>query len=287
MAADLTAQNFKGEKRMVDIGSIFVNKEFLQARDLRDAHDKKDFETLTATLAEAVMKKEDIDPVLIMDIPEGTNRAIDGQPVMAGLYLLEGHRRLDAYKAAGRSKIPAVVRIGSWEEAVDVAVSANIGHKAIPRKPQDKKKALLTSLANRFDLSNRWHAEHCEVSQELVAKTRPEAEKLVAMYAEKRPKTAETDGKAEEVRVDKRGRKQRVSSTKRKAAAAKAKAEKSPEIRWDQWESHYSWMIRFTDHVASLTDTASKAPGSAFQKAHAALSAHGKAVLQWRERLKK
>ncbi len=267
---ELSALNFQGEKTMLDLDNIQVVPDF-QARDLSDDFDKKQYKALTAEVAEAVTKKVEIEPILVIRIPEGTNRAYDGAPVMSGYYVVEGHRRVAGYKAAGRAKIPAIVRDGTWEDAVDVATSANITNLALPRKAADKREAVRKSLINHFEKSDRWHAEHCKVGHDLVPRLRPEVEKFLRSFAKEPPKNGEVA-----VRVDKRGRKHKIGAGKKAAP----KAVKT--IDWELWEGYLSRMTRFVDHVGEVTDTASDKPESPYQKAHTALKAIGKILQRYK-----
>ncbi len=280
---ELTALNFKGEKKQLDLDNLICTIE-LQQRDLSDPHDVHDFDALTKDVAEAVKDKEDIEPILVIDIPDGTVKVIDGKPVKPGLYVVEGHRRVKGFKAAGRSKINAIVRKGTWEDAIMVSVSANIGNKAIPRKPQDKRRAVETSLTYFWDMSNRWHAEHCDVSQELVAKTRPSAEKLYRMYSDSKP--AETDENGQPLKAT------RISkSGKRQAATKKPVKKKATKlidlVDWSVWETRLGSLIKFVDDAAEKTGTVTKDKSSNYQKSLATLHAHHKVVKAWMEEIKK
>lgn len=275
-SATLSASTFKGEKKLLPVEELILSKD-LQCRD-----DLEEVKLMSKDVAEAVIAKEDIEPIPVIRIPQGTKRVIDDAPILPGYYPCDGNRRIMGYKSAGRAKIECIVRDGTWEDAVDVAVSANIKNLAMPRKPADKKNAVLNSLVNHWEYSDRWHADHVQVSHGLVSKTRPEAEKLYKMYSDLKPKPVEGEesknGKPG-TRLDKRGRRQ----------AAKKKPGKKVEkklIAWDSWESHFGWIARFIDHVGEVSGTDSKAAGSEFQKAHAALKAHGIVMKRWCEKLK-
>lgn len=268
----LTAENFKGEEMMIDIESIIASPE-LQQRDLSDSYDAKNYKTAVSDVVEAIAKKEDIERVLIVKIPDGTNRVSDGQPIKGGLYLVEGFRRMAGYKAAGKSKIPAIVRAGTWEDAMDVSTSANIKNLALPRKPADKRKAAESCLINHFDWSDRRIADHVRVSAELVAKVRPIAEKYLNTFAKDKPNGKPVDTKT---RVGKSGKRQAAT---KKTAKKKAKA----VVDWSGWETAYGNLVRFVDHVGSMTMTEEelKKKETDYQKAHACLKAFGFRMRAW------
>ncbi len=263
----LSAETFKGEEMMLDIDSIIVSPD-LQQRDLSDPNDAKEFRVLTADVAEAVAKKDEIDRILVIHIPEDTTRVLDGSKVKPGYYVVEGFRRLAGYKAAGRAKIPALVRIGTWEDAVDVSTSANIKNLALPRKPADKRRAVESCLINHIDWSDRRIADHVKVSGELVAKMRPVAEKYIKTFA---PTSLNGD-------VD---TKTRVSKSGKRQAAKKAKKVKKV-IDWSTWEGPFGSLKRFVDHVGAMTLTEEEQKSDEdFQKAHKILNSLGDHLRAW------
>lgn len=264
----LTAENFKGEEVMLDIDSIIVSHD-LQQRDLSDPNDAKEFKVLTHDVAEAVKDKDTIDRILVIRIPEDTTRVLDGSKVKPGDYVVEGFRRLAGYKAAGRAKIPALLRIGSWEDAVDVSTSANIKNLALPRKPADKRRATLSCLINHYEWSDRRIAEHVKVSGELVSKVRGEAEKYLRSFAKESPNGVAVDTKT------------RVSKSGKRQAAKKAKKAKKV-VDWSTWEGPFGSLKRFVDHVGAmtLTEEEQKTDGH-FQNAHGMLDDLANHLRDW------
>lgn len=271
----LSAANFKGEEMMLDVERIIVSPD-LQQRDLSDQHDAKEYKKAIHDVVEAVNNKDPIERILVIEIPEGTNREVDGSPVVGGLYIVEGFRRLAGFKAAGRSKIPALVRKGTWEEAMDVSTSANVANLALPRKPADKRRATVSCLINHWDWSDRAVAAHVRVSQELVSKCRPEAEKYLRSFAKESPNGAAVLEKLEgKTRVGKSGKRQ---------AAKKTKARKEVKvIDWSEYEAPYGKLIRFVDYVGEMTlsEEDRKKASTDYQKAHAVLKALGSRLKAW------
>lgn len=265
MSENLSAESFKGESKTLSIDNIIASRE-LQSRE--DLDYVKQF---TPEIVEALKAKDDIDPIFVIEIDEGTNRIVDGAPIKAGYYVAEGFRRLAGYKAAGRDKIPCVVRKGSWEDAVDVSTSANIKNLALPRTRDDKRRATWNSLVNHFDLSDRQHAEHVKVSAELVAKVRPDALKYLRTFAKESP-NGQPDTKT---RVGKSGKRQ---------AAHKKKTKKAKTfIDWSTWEGPYGSLVLFVDHVGEMTLDAEERKNKAtdYQKAMTILSGFAKLMKRW------
>jgi hypothetical protein len=269
--SQLTAENFKGEEMMLDVESIIVHPD-LQQRALSDDFEKKEYKSATHDVVESIQKKEDIERILVIHIPEGTTRKVEGTPVKGGYYVAEGHRRLAGFKAAGRAKIPALVRNGTWEDAIDVSTSSNIKNLSLPRKPADKRRAVETALVAHFDWSDRRLAEHCAVSGELVAKMRPSAEKYLKTFATEAPNGKPLDTKT---RVGKGGKRQ--AATKKTAKKAKK------VIDWSTYEGPYGSLVKFVDHVGemTLTEEDRKKPGTDYQKAHQILKALGSRLKAW------
>jgi ParB-like chromosome segregation protein Spo0J len=82
--------------------------------------------------------------------------------------IIDGVHRLEAYRALGRSHIPAVFFKGTDMEALVVAIQANIQHgKPLSRtERQDAARALLLRCPDRSD---RWLGDVCGVSHTTVA----------------------------------------------------------------------------------------------------------------------
>ncbi|MDH4909527.1 DNA-binding protein [Xanthomonas axonopodis pv. ricini] len=72
----------------------------------------------TLRLALEASEHTQLDPVWVARIEQG-------EAVAPGLYLVDGHHRLAAYKQAGRSKIPASVLPIKWHAAVTVSKLVN------------------------------------------------------------------------------------------------------------------------------------------------------------------
>lgn len=269
--SQLTAENFKGEDMMLDIESLILHPD-LQQRALADDFEKKEYKSATHDVAESIKDKETIEPILVINIPEGTKKVLDGKEVKPGYYVAEGNRRVAGYKEAGRAKIPAKVRVGTWEDAVDVSTSANIKNLALPRKPGDKRRAVVSCLINHFEWSDRRIAEHVHVGGELVAKCRPEAEKFLKTFAKDQPNGKPLDTKT---RVGKGGKRQ--AATKKTAKKAKK------VIDWSGYEGPYGSLVRFVDHVGemTLTEEDRKKQGTDYQKAHQILKALGSRLKAW------
>lgn len=86
----------------------------------------------------------------------------------------EGFHRVEAFKQEGKAKIPAEVRPGTWEDAVETAAAANSEHTGIKRSGADKRKAVRELAALHEDWSLRKVADHCGVSHHLVRTVKAE-----------------------------------------------------------------------------------------------------------------
>lgn len=86
------------------------------------------------SLTEALAEKKDLnDPVEIVSDGE-TN------------WLVDGFHRYYAYKNNHRLVIPCHITEGNLRDAILASVSANSQHLALPRKPADRRKAIITML---------------------------------------------------------------------------------------------------------------------------------------------
>lgn len=260
----LTAENFKGEEKMLALDSIFINPD-LQSRADLDAVKK-----FTPDIVEAIHNKEKIAPVLIVEVGEGSVRQSDGAAMKAGYYLCEGFRRYAAHKAAGRDKIACIVRKGTIEDAIDVSTSANTKNLALPRTREDKNRAAESCLITHFDWSDRRIAEHVDVSAELVAKNRPSALKYLNTFAANKPNGQPVDTKT------------RVSKSGKRQAAKKARKAKE-KIDWSEYEAAYGRLKRFVDDVGekTLTEEERKNANTDYQKTHHILKALGSRLKAW------
>lgn len=85
--------------------------------------------------------------------------------------LLDGFHRLAAFRKSRRTEIPAVFFAGDENEAVALAIRANVTHGR-PLSRSDRQGAV-TELMTRFPTrSDRWIADTCGVSHTTVAKIR-------------------------------------------------------------------------------------------------------------------
>lgn len=262
---DLSAENFRGERKSLRLDSLVKSPELQGRADLETV--KK----MAVEVAEAVKAGADIDPIKIVHIVEAET-TIYGKKIEPGYYVADGFRRSAGYEMAGRSMIPAVVRIGTWRDAVDVATSANADQVALPRTPADKRRQVELSFRNHPDRTGRWHADHCKVSNDLAQRVWKDIEKTIPQEVR--------DKIAKEGRTDKRGRNQ---PAKKKVAAKKAgavAADKSAD--WKGYESAFNFITRFIDHLGELG-----VKKSDVAKAHKSHKEFGDMLLEWNDELKK
>ena len=87
----------------------------------------------------------------------------------------DGHHRIEAYRAAGHTEIPAFIEDRDEEQAILHAVGANATH-GLPRTNEDKRRAVQTLLEQPTwaEKSSRAIATQCGVSHVFVEKVRSE-----------------------------------------------------------------------------------------------------------------
>lgn len=106
-------------------------------------------------------------------------------------YIVDGHYRIGAAEACGRTKIDATVETGSRRDAILLACSVN-GQHGQQRTPEDVKKLLYTMFADQEwgAWSSRELASHTRISRYTVDKVRGqyEAEQLAAGQEPKKRK---------------------------------------------------------------------------------------------------
>ncbi|WP_433851264.1 ParB N-terminal domain-containing protein [Stenotrophomonas nitritireducens] len=87
-------------------------------RDKGRIEQSRDQHIATLRLALEASEQTQLDPVWIASIEHA-------EPVAAGLYLVDGHHRLTAYRLAGRDVIPASILPMDWHAAVAVSKLVN------------------------------------------------------------------------------------------------------------------------------------------------------------------
>jgi hypothetical protein len=88
-------------------------------------------------------------------------------------WLADGYHRLQAHVEAGKRSIKADVKRGSKDDAAWAGCGANQAH-GLRRTNADKRKAVQIALKLKPDMSDRAVAEHCGVTNHLVAELRRE-----------------------------------------------------------------------------------------------------------------
>lgn len=262
---DLNASNFKGERKSLRLENL------IRDPNLQGRADPSVVKKFTADVAEAVAAGHDIDPIFVIHITKEDTKP-DGKKVAPGYYVVDGFRRSGGYEAAGRATIPAVVRVGTWTDAMDVATSANANNVALVRTREDKERQLVLSFANHPDRSARWHAEHCRVSRDLTAKKWAAFEKTLDPEVLAKIKA--------EGKTDKRGTKR--AATGKKKAKSQAATTQDKAADWKGYESAFNWITRFIDHLSELDGKKTTS-----EKAHKQRITLGETMLAWKESLKK
>jgi ParB-like chromosome segregation protein Spo0J len=110
------------------------------------------------------------------------------------MVVIDGIHRLEAYRRAKRTMVPAILFSGDETEAVACAIRANVGHGK-PLTLSEKETAASTLLTRCPERSDRWIAQVCALSHSTVGGLR----KAVA-------------ADAAEVRIGQDGRRRAVTS---------------------------------------------------------------------------
>lgn len=90
--------------------------------------------------------------------------------------VVDGAHRLEAYKRAGRTAIPAVLFKGSETDALFIAIHTNIKHGK-PLTQLERRDAALEVIRQCPLLSDRWVAQVCGLSHTTIRGVREKAEK--------------------------------------------------------------------------------------------------------------
>jgi hypothetical protein len=231
----LSAENFRGERKAIRLETLTWKDPDLQGRANPEEIKKR-----AAEVAAEVKAGAEIDPIKVIHITADEVTPY-GRKVEAGYYTGDGIRRCYGYEMLGRATIPAIVRVGTWADLMDVVSSANAGQVAIARTPEDKRRQVEISMRNHPDRAARWHAQHCQVSNDLTAKVWKIVEKTI-------PKEVLEKIKAEG-KVGRDGKRQTAEKKKTKPKPA-TDADKAAD--WKAFEDWFNKTTRFVDHVAEL-----------------------------------
>lgn len=128
-------------------------------------------------IALAIQKRAKIKPPRVIQV---TDRG-DGEAIFA----IDWHR-CKAYELAGRKMVPVRKLVGTWQEARDLASSANIEHTALKRTVADKRRAACMAFEDHPDWSDSAVATHCGISPTYAAECRKLVEKAASVPADKR-----------------------------------------------------------------------------------------------------
>ncbi len=92
---------------------------------------------------------------------------VEAYEVEGELYVTDGFCRVLSAQNVGKSKVPCLVRKGSWQDAVAAACCANSQH-GLPRTNADKRKAATMAILEFGDKPNREIARICGVSHTYI-----------------------------------------------------------------------------------------------------------------------
>lgn len=156
-----------GRTRLIPIASIVIDPE-LQAREhIDDSH--------VEDIAEGIQRKDKIKPPRLMEVLDRDSK----------LFAIDQHRVL-AYHHAGRKEVAAVVLSGTWQDARDLAMSANTEHNALKRSRTAKENAILMCLEDHPAWSASRIGKFIKVSPTTVEVYRKRVPKAAAVKPEDR-----------------------------------------------------------------------------------------------------
>lgn len=158
------------------------------------------------------------------------------------VYVWDGHHTIEASLNLGKTMIPVAVNRGTWQEARDLAASAN-PHTALKRDERTKRRAIRMMLEDHPDWSDPKIAKHTHTSPSLVADERPN----VTVAAESATRVG-LDGKVRKAT--------QKPKTKRAEATSNGTPPKRPEpetFDWKLFDSHFGWVVRSVDALESMT----------------------------------
>ncbi len=123
-------------------------------------------------LDERLQCRESVPEETIRAYEDGWREKIEFPPVDAfevegELYVTDGFCRVLSAQNVGKSKVPCLVRKGSWQDAVAAACGANSQH-GLPRTNADKRKAATMAILEFGDKPNREIARICGVSHTYI-----------------------------------------------------------------------------------------------------------------------
>ncbi len=147
-----------------------------------------------------------------------------------GVWVADGHHRLEASTLAGCTQIEAEVREGTQRDAMLYSVGANDGH-GLPRSNVDKRRAVLALLrdAEWSQKGNRWVAEAAHVTHPFVGKVRAELETVTSS----KPKPTTTVGKDGKSRRKPKARAKEAKPTPKPEPVAKPSPQAVPADHGD------------------------------------------------------
>lgn len=109
--------------------------------------------------AEVIKAGGTLDPPVLFD---------DGKD----FWLSAGHHRMAAYKMAGQTRMPCIVKHGSKWDAIAFGIKDDLAHKGERLSNADKRNAVEMVLKEKPEMSDRAVAELCGVNDKTVGRYR-------------------------------------------------------------------------------------------------------------------
>ncbi|WP_237707343.1 ParB N-terminal domain-containing protein [Xanthomonas oryzae] len=165
MRYDAVMEQFKhASNRLIPLGDIRTH-DALQPRvarlvpfkDKGRAEESSEQHVATLRLVLEATEDKQLDPVWLADIGSA-------EPVETGLYLVDGHHRLKAYRQANRRQVPACVLALDWRTSLVVSKLVNCTGRSLALHNEQRRDAAWQYLA---DLTHRGAIELPSVRESL------------------------------------------------------------------------------------------------------------------------
>ncbi|SBV51631.1 DNA-binding protein [Xanthomonas bromi] len=164
MRYDAVMEQFKhASTRLIPVGDIRTHDALqprvarLPFKDKGRAEESSEQHVATLRLVLEATEDKQLDPVWLADIGSA-------EPVETGLYLVDGHHRLKAYRQANRQQVPAFVLALDWRTALVVSKLVNCTGRSLALHNEQRRDAAWQYLA---DLTHRGAVELPSVRESL------------------------------------------------------------------------------------------------------------------------
>lgn len=213
-------------------------KDCIISADLQ-AREGLDFEHV-ADIVQAILRREKLPRTRVMLIEDESDKAHHGK-----LYAIDQHRT-EAFRRAEK-QMPIVRLTGTWQDARDLAMSANVEHKALKRDHAAIRRAIVMALTDHPDWTDNRIAKHVQAHPSRVTDLRP-----TVKVARETTERVGLDGKKRD--HAKAGRPAASEKAAEGAEPGTPKAgKKALTFDWRAFDTHYGWLVRSIGALHSLS----------------------------------